>query len=131
MKTAKTVDQWRAILSPMQFKVLREKGTEPPFVGAYTDKFDDGIYTCAGCDAPLYKSTTKFKTGCGWPSFFEAIPGSIIRKTDTSLGMKRIEILCAKCEGHLGHVFEGEGYKVPTDERHCVNSISLKFKAEE
>ncbi|OLY82227.1 Peptide methionine sulfoxide reductase B2, chloroplastic [Smittium mucronatum] len=128
MSVKKSASEWKAILNPAQFKVLREKGTERPFTGEYVDKFDIGTYDCAGCGAPLYKSTTKFKTSCGWPSFFEAIPGAIERHEDRSLFMNRTEIVCANCGGHLGHVFKGEGYKVPTDERHCVNSISLKFK---
>ncbi|OMJ27883.1 Peptide methionine sulfoxide reductase B2, chloroplastic [Smittium culicis] len=128
MSVNKSVEEWRAVLSPEQFKVLRQKGTERPFVGKYTDKTDEGTYNCAGCDTPLYKSTTKFKTSCGWPSFYDAIPGAIVRHEDNSLFMKRIEIVCANCGGHLGHVFKGEGFKVPTDERHCVNSISLSFK---
>ncbi|OMH85722.1 Peptide methionine sulfoxide reductase B5 [Zancudomyces culisetae] len=120
-KTPKSEEEWRAILSPEAFAVLRKKGTERPFVGKYTDNFQEGTYNCAGCNAPLYKSTTKFKTHCGWPSFYEAIPGAIKRISDNSLGMSRTEIVCSNCDGHLGHVFKGEGYKVPTDERHCVN----------
>ncbi|KAJ1975434.1 Peptide methionine sulfoxide reductase B5 [Dimargaris xerosporica] len=126
----KSEDEWRAILTPEQFRVLRLKGTERPGTGKY-DKFDDqGIYHCAACDTPLYKSTTKFNSGCGWPAFFEALPNAINRHSDRSMGMERIEITCASCGGHLGHVFKGEGFDTPTDERHCVNSISLKFSPE-
>jgi peptide-methionine (R)-S-oxide reductase len=98
----KSDEGWRAVLSPEQFRILREKGTERPGTGEY-DKFDaPGIYTCAGCDAPLYKSTTKFSSGCGWPAFFEGIPGAITRYEDNSYGMVRTEIVCSNCGGHLG-----------------------------
>ncbi|GAM22693.1 hypothetical protein SAMD00019534_058680, partial [Acytostelium subglobosum LB1] len=124
-------DEWRVKLSPLQFKVLREKGTERAFTGEYDKHFDSGVYTCAGCDAPLYTSQQKFKSGCGWPAFFDAIPGALTRHEDNSHGMTRVEICCKNCGGHLGHVFKGEGYKhTPDDERHCVNSISLKFRNE-
>ncbi|KAF9453611.1 methionine sulfoxide reductase [Macrolepiota fuliginosa MF-IS2] len=126
----KTEAEWRAILSPEQFRILREKGTERPGTGEY-DKFaKEGIYNCAGCGTPLYKSSTKFDSGCGWPAFFDAIPGAVSRHEDISFGMRRIEITCTACGGHLGHVFKGEGYSTPTDERHCVNSVSLKFHDE-
>ncbi|KAI8975120.1 peptide methionine sulfoxide reductase B2, chloroplastic [Mycotypha africana] len=124
----KTEEEWRAILSPEQFRVLRQKGTERPGTGEYNKFNEKGVYHCAGCNAPLYESTTKFDSGCGWPAFFDAIPGAIVRHEDNTLGMQRIEICCAKCGGHLGHVFKGEGFSTPTDERHCVNSISLRFK---
>ena len=91
----------------------------------------DGIYTCAACDAPLYKANHKFASGCGWPAFFDAVPGAVQRYTDKTFGMERTEIVCANCGGHLGHVFKGEGYPTPTDERHCVNSVSLKFGPED
>ncbi|XXG95993.1 Peptide methionine sulfoxide reductase B2, chloroplastic [Hypoxylon texense] len=125
-------DEWRAVLSKEQFRVLRQKGTEAPFSGKY-DKFfsDAGVYTCAGCDAPLYKANHKFKSGCGWPAYFDSIPGAVTRHEDSTLGMSRIEICCANCGGHLGHVFKGEGYPTPTDERHCVNSVSLNFSPED
>ena len=98
----KSRDEWRAILSPEQFRVLRDKGTERPGIGEYNKHKADGTYTCAGCDAPLYKSTTKFDSGCGWPAFFEGVPGSIVRKEDRSFMSVRTEILCANCGGHLG-----------------------------
>ncbi|CDS12414.1 Putative Peptide methionine sulfoxide reductaseB2, chloroplastic [Lichtheimia ramosa] len=126
-KVNKTDAEWRAILSPEQFRVLRQKGTEPPGTGEYNKHYDKGVYHCAACNAPLYVSDTKFDSGCGWPAFFDAIPGAINRHEDNSLGMKRIEITCANCGGHLGHVFQGEGFNTPTDERHCVNSVSLRF----
>ncbi|PIA18210.1 peptide methionine sulfoxide reductase msrB [Coemansia reversa NRRL 1564] len=120
-------DEWRAVLSPQQFAVLRQKATEPPGSGEYTKKHDAGLYTCGACAAPLYSSSTKFDAHCGWPAFYKALPGAIRRIEDRSLGMARTEIVCAKCSSHLGHVFRGEGFRTPTDERHCVNSISLKF----
>ncbi|KAG9157631.1 hypothetical protein Leryth_014146 [Lithospermum erythrorhizon] len=121
----KTEEEWRAILSPEQFHILRQKGTEYPGTGEYNKLYDDGIYKCAGCETPLYKSTTKFNSGCGWPAFYEGFPGAINRTADPD--GRRIEITCAACGGHLGHVFKGEGFPTPTDERHCVNSVSLKF----
>ncbi|KAK9717357.1 Peptide methionine sulfoxide reductase B5 [Basidiobolus ranarum] len=123
----KTEEEWRVILNPEQFHVLREKGTEAPYSGEYDQKFDQGVYHCTGCDAPLYTSDTKFGSNCGWPAFFQGIPGAIERHQDETYGMKRTEITCSACGGHLGHVFKGEGYDTPTDERHCVNSISLRF----
>lgn len=121
----KSEEEWSAILSPEQFRILRQKGTEYPGTGEYGKFFEEGIYKCAGCGTPLYKSTTKFNSGCGWPAFYEGLPGAINRHPDPD-GM-RTEITCAACGGHLGHVFKGEGFPTPTDERHCVNSISLKF----
>ena len=91
----------------------------------------EGVYTCAGCAAPLYKATHKFKSGCGWPAYFDSIPGAVTRHTDRTFGMARTEIVCSNCGGHLGHVFKGEGYPTPTDERHCVNSVSLNFSKED
>lgn len=128
----KSDDEWRAVLSPEQFRIIREKGTEAPYTGKYDKHMpSEGVYTCAACNAPLYKASHKFKSGCGWPAFFDAVPGAVERHTDRSFGMSRTEIVCAKCGGHLGHVFEGEGYPTPTDERHCVNSVSLKFSPED
>ncbi|KAL4065937.1 Mss4-like protein [Scleroderma citrinum] len=124
----KSESEWRAILSPEQFRVLRQKGTERPGTGEYTDHKAAGVYHCAGCDTPLYKSRAKFNSGCGWPAFYEAIPGAVSRREDHSGGMSRTEIICTACGGHLGHVFKGEGFPIPTDERHCVNSVSLKFE---
>ncbi|KAI3445831.1 hypothetical protein Pfo_002496 [Paulownia fortunei] len=121
----KSEEEWRAILSPEQFHILRQKGTEYPGTGEYDKFYEEGVYKCAGCGTPLYKSTTKFNSGCGWPAFYEGLPGAINRTTDPDA--RRIEITCAACGGHLGHVFKGEGFPTPTDERHCVNSISLKF----
>ncbi|KAL4803595.1 Mss4-like protein [Aspergillus unguis] len=128
----RSADEWRAVLSPEQFRILREKGTERPGTGEYDSHYpSQGIYACAGCNTPLYRANHKFKSGCGWPAYFDSIPGAVSRHTDSSFGMERTEITCTNCGGHLGHVFKGEGYPTPTDERHCVNSISLKFSPEE
>ncbi|PWZ55202.1 Peptide methionine sulfoxide reductase B5 [Zea mays] len=141
-------EEWRVVLSPEQFRILRLKGTELvlyllsslpppkrlplltlmsrlPGTGEYNKFYGDGVYNCAGCGTPLYKSATKFDSGCGWPAFFEGLPGAINRTPDPD--GRRVEITCAACGGHLGHVFKGEGFKTPTDERHCVNSVSIKF----
>jgi peptide-methionine (R)-S-oxide reductase len=126
----KSEAEWRAVLSSEQFRILREKGTERPGTGEYEHHKEQGVYSCAGCGTPLYKSTTKFSSGCGWPAFFDAIPGAVSRHEDKSMSMTRIEITCTACGGHLGHVFKGEGFPTPTDERHCVNSVSLKFHDE-
>ncbi|KAK7976490.1 hypothetical protein PG989_014953 [Apiospora arundinis] len=125
-------DEWRAVLNKEQFRILREKGTEAPFTGKYDKHLpESGVYTCAGCEAPLYKANHKFKSGCGWPAYFDSIPGAVTRHEDSTLGMSRTEIVCSNCGGHLGHVFKGEGYATPTDERHCVNSVSLNFSPED
>ncbi|KAF8765677.1 hypothetical protein HU200_008174 [Digitaria exilis] len=121
----KSEEEWQAILTPEQFNILRRKGTEYPGTGEYDKFFDEGIYECAGCGTPLYKSSTKFNSGCGWPAFYEGLPGAIKQTPDPD--GRRTEITCAACGGHLGHIFKGEGFKTPTNERHCVNSISLKF----
>ncbi|MCJ1452307.1 Peptide methionine sulfoxide reductase B2, chloroplastic [Mycoblastus sanguinarius] len=128
----KSEDEWQAVLSPEQFRVIREKGTEAPYTGEFDKHMpSDGVYTCAACQAPLYRATHKFKSGCGWPAYFDSIPGAVTRHTDRTFGMARTEITCSQCGGHLGHVFKGEGYPTPTDERHCVNSVSLKFAKDE
>jgi peptide-methionine (R)-S-oxide reductase len=130
-KIVKTEPEWRALLTPEQYRILREKGTEAKGTGEYDKLYNKGVYRCAGCSTPLYTSETKFNSGCGWPAFFDAIPGAVERHEDNAYGIKRVEITCAACGGHLGHVFEGEGFKTPTDERHCVNSISVRFEDKE
>lgn len=129
-KMTKSEEEWKAILSPQQFRVLRQQGTEAPYSGEYNSKpaTNTGVYECVACGNLLYKSLTKFKSNCGWPAFYEAIPGSLRILKDESHGMIREEMRCSNCDGHLGHIFRGEGYKNPTDERHCVNSVCLKFK---
>lgn len=126
----KSEEEWRAILNPQQFRVLRQNGTEAPGTGEYvkTPKDTNATYKCVGCDNPLYEASTQFDSHCGWPAFYTAIPGSITTLVDNTHGMVREEIRCAKCDGHLGHVFRGEGYNTPTDARHCVNSICLKLE---
>ena len=122
----KTNEEWRQILTPEQYEILREKGTEKPFTGEYLDNKEDGIYLCAGCENQLFSSDTKFDSGSGWPSFYDIISDrSIVEKKDFSLGTSRTEVLCQRCGGHLGHVFE-DGPR-PTRLRYCVNSASLKF----
>jgi len=113
-------------LTSWEYRVLVEKATDPPGPGGYTNHFAEGTYHCRACGAPLYRSSAKFHSGCGWPAFDQEIPGAVIRKPDFSHGMVRTEILCAQCGGHLGHVFEGEGF-TPTNTRHCVNTSSIVF----
>lgn len=122
--------EWRERLDDNAFKVLREQGTERPFTGAYWDNKKKGSYSCAGCDHPLFHSDTKFKSGTGWPSFYDvATDSSILDLGDNSHGMIRTEVICARCDGHLGHVFD-DGPK-PTGLRYCINSVSMKFKEED
>lgn len=126
-KISKSEDQWRAELSPEQFRVLRQKGTERPFTGPYNDFKGAGTFVCAGCGADLFDAATKYNSGSGWPSFTAPASGEALEHhRDTSHGMVRVEITCANCGGHLGHVFP-DG-PAPTGERYCVNSASLSFK---
>ncbi|AZH26613.1 peptide-methionine (R)-S-oxide reductase MsrB [Haloplanus aerogenes] len=121
-------EEWRERLSDDEYHILRERGTEPKFSGDYLDQKADGTYTCAGCGAELFDSETKFGSGTGWPSFYDALDGSVELETDTRHGMSRTEVLCARCGGHLGHVFE-DGPD-PTGERYCINSVALDFESE-
>ena len=124
-----TEQQWKEILSDEEYYVLRQKGTERAFTGKYWDVFEDGTYHCAGCGAKLFESDTKFDSHCGWPSFDKAIKGSVVYVQDLSYGMVRTEVLCAKCDGHLGHIFD-DGPKETTGQRFCMNSVSIKFVPE-
>jgi peptide-methionine (R)-S-oxide reductase len=124
----KTDEDWRKQLSPVQFNILRQKGTERPYTGEYDKFYDEGTYYCAACGAELFTSRTKYNSGCGWPAFYEpAVNKNIIEKKDVSHGMVRIEVMCAKCGGHLGHVFN-DG-PAPTGLRYCINSGALRFEA--
>ncbi|MEU1372553.1 peptide-methionine (R)-S-oxide reductase MsrB [Streptomyces triculaminicus] len=127
----KTDEQWRAELSPAEYEVLRRAGTEPAFRGEYTDTRTAGVYGCRACGAELFRSTEKFESHCGWPSFFDPKDSSAVELLeDRTHGMVRTEVRCARCGSHLGHVFEGEGYPTPTDQRYCINSISLRLEPE-
>ncbi len=128
-KVVKSEQEWRAQLTPEEYHVLREAGTERPFIGEYTDTKTVGVYSCRACGTELFRSDTKFDSHCGWPSFFTPLAGdAVIERTDTSMGMARTEVLCANCHSHLGHVFSGEGYGTPTDLRYCINSVSIKLE---
>jgi peptide-methionine (R)-S-oxide reductase len=128
----KTDAEWQEQLTPAEYAVLRRAGTERPYTGEYTDNHRVGIYRCRACGNELFRSETKFDSHCGWPSFFTPLAGDrIIERGDDSLGMRRVEVLCANCHSHLGHVFSGEGYGTPTDLRYCINSISLTFDDEQ
>lgn len=122
-------EQWRTELTPEEYQVLRRAGTERPYTGEYWDSTTEGVYECRACGQELFTSNAKFDAGCGWPSFFAPLAEDRVRYIrDESMGMARIEVLCAACDSHMGHVFEGEGFDTPTDQRFCMNSVSLRLK---
>lgn len=123
-------EDYKKTLTSEQYDTLFNKVTEAPFSGEYDSTFDPGTYACAACGTTLFESGTKFDAQCGWPSFYDAIPGTVTFHEDKSMGTVRTEVTCATCGGHLGHVFKGEGFDTPTDERYCINSLSLKFTPE-
>ena len=125
-KINKTEAEWKEILTPQQYYILRQKGTDMPGDGGYTQHFDKGTYHCAACDAQLFESGTKYESHCGWPSFDDAIDGAVEYHLDKSHGMIRTEITCSRCGGHLGHVFD-DGPRDTTGKRYCVNTTSLRF----
>lgn len=126
---AKPNTQWRKQLDDLEYQVLRQGATEPPFVGEYTDTTTEGVYSCRACGTELFRSDQKFDSHCGWPSFFAPLAEGRVRYlSDSSLpGRPRTEVRCAACDSHLGHVFSGEGYDTPTDQRYCINSVSLRL----
>jgi peptide-methionine (R)-S-oxide reductase len=129
MTLPSTEEEWRVRLSPAEYRVLRQAGTEAPWTGEYVDTKTKGVYRCRACEAELFTSDTKFDSHCGWPSFYTPLAEDRVKYIeDRTLGMVRVEVRCARCDSHLGHVFEGEGYPTPTDQRFCVNSISLTFE---
>ncbi|RKN04096.1 peptide-methionine (R)-S-oxide reductase MsrB [Streptomyces radicis] len=125
----RTDEQWREQLTPEEYRVLRQAGTEPAFTGEYTDTKTEGAYHCRACGAELFRSAAKFESHCGWPSFFDPKDSDAVEtREDHSLpGRPRTEVLCATCGSHLGHVFAGEGYDTPTDLRYCINSIAIRL----
>jgi peptide-methionine (R)-S-oxide reductase len=128
-KVQLTDAEWRQRLTPEEYRVLRQAGTEAPFTGEYTDAKTEGVYRCRACGAELFRSDTKFESHCGWPSFYQPTgDDAVVLLEDRSFGQLRTEVRCAACDSHLGHVFEGEGYPVPTDQRYCINSVSLTLE---
>lgn len=122
-------EEWKEVLSPEEYRILRERGTEPRFSGKHVDSKDDGTYVCAGCGTELFTAEEKYDSGCGWPSFWDGIDENIERKPDNRHGMQRTELLCKNCGGHLGHIFN-DGPE-PTGQRYCINSVALDFKPED
>lgn len=128
-KVVKSEDQWRTELDPAAYRVLRESGTERAFTGEYTDSTTTGVYYCRACGTELFRSDAKFASHCGWPSFYApSETDNVVLLTDRSFGSVRTEVRCATCDSHLGHVFRGEGYPTPTDERFCINSVALRLE---
>jgi len=126
-KISKSDAEWKAELTPEQYRVMRQAGTEPPFSGQYDQNWEAGVYHCAGCGHPLFDSQSKFNAGCGWPSFHgEMQEAGIVQRPDFSHGMSRVELLCSRCDAHLGHIFP-DG-PPPTGMRYCINSVSLAFR---
>ncbi len=131
-KVSKSDEEWRAQLTRDEYAVLRQAATERPWTGEYVDAKTVGVYRCRACDAELFRSETKFDSHCGWPSFYDpADSDAVIVRDDRSMGMVRTEVLCASCHSHLGHVFQGEGYDTPTDQRYCINSIAVRLEPQE
>ena len=128
---AKTEEEWKEQLTPAEYQVLRQAGTEPAWMGEYTETKTIGVYRCRACQAELFRSESKFDSHCGWPSFFSPLAEDRIEEiVDRTLGMSRTEVRCSACGSHLGHVFAGEGYGTPTDLRYCINSLSISLEPE-
>lgn len=125
----KTDEEWRSQLTAQEYHVLREAGTERPFSHSYETDSTVGVYACRACGAELFRSETKFDAQCGWPSFYAPLAADRVHYIeDNSMGMRRVEVRCATCNSHLGHVFEGEGFNTPTDQRYCINGVSLRLE---
>ncbi|MEY4744752.1 MAG: hypothetical protein RL272_697 [Candidatus Parcubacteria bacterium] len=130
-KIVKSEEEWKKELTPEQYRILREKGTEPPGTGEYYHSKEKGTYLCAACGQELFSSEAKYESGSGWPSFWEPVSGDMVEtETDTSIGMQRVEVMCGRCGSHLGHVFD-DGPRETTGKRFCINSASLKLKKKE
>ncbi|MDQ3326146.1 MAG: peptide-methionine (R)-S-oxide reductase MsrB [Actinomycetota bacterium] len=128
-RVQKTDAEWRQQLTREEYNVLRQAGTERPYTGEYVDTKTNGVYRCRACNSELFRSDTKFESHCGWPSFFAPLAGDTVNYIeDRSFGSVRTEVRCATCDSHLGHVFDGEGYGTPTDQRYCINSVSLTLE---
>ncbi|MDA2808370.1 peptide-methionine (R)-S-oxide reductase MsrB [Nocardiopsis suaedae] len=127
----KSEEEWRRLLAPEAYAVLRQSGTERPWSGEYVSTGATGVYRCRACGAELFRSDEKFDSHCGWPSFYDPADSSAVTlHEDRSLGMIRTEVRCSRCDSHLGHVFRGEGYPTPTDDRYCINSVALTLEAD-